>query len=307
MHWVLTISKSFSLTQILQRSQLFLNLPFGSNRALEHLYRVERLSSGHIITLMISQTPAGLVIRTNERLNSKETEEISHKTWRMLRLGENLEAFVERAKRTHALHSVNQKGARILRGTTFFEDLIKSIVLAREAETWQLQRIAWIVDSLGDPLPSNPTHHTFPTPQQLLWGEKILKKRTPTLLADKLIKIAEVFQMEPEHIQKLETQSMPLETCVAEMKQIFNLDDETLGLIMLSLGRYDYIPVSQSAQLHVSQYWHEGREINPQEVRSALADWQPWGGLAYWLWDWTTAPDGTHTLNNEVSHGKLEN
>jgi hypothetical protein len=83
------------------------------------------------------------------------------------------------------------------------------------------------------------------------------------------------------------------------------LNDEVMGLMMLSLGRYDYIPVDQCAQQRVSQYWHDGGSVRPEDVRAAFAPLQPWGGLGYWLWDWREAGNPVESeLGND---GKLEN
>ncbi|MBN1873672.1 MAG: hypothetical protein JXA33_05540 [Anaerolineae bacterium] len=345
MHWLLTVSEPFSLTQVIRRSRWLIYPPFSIDRALDTLYRVERLTTGNTVAMTVSQAPAGLLIHTHERLNGKETEEVSHKTWRILRLGENLQPFFEIARRivTSTISTTSGKspetalnlryGARLLRGGTLFEDIIKAIIITAVPQKQRIHRISWLVEQLGDPLPSNPTRHAFPTPQQLLTGHSLLGQTFTTHIEQQLIQIATCFHEQEEHIQNLTQAEFPLQLLESSLKELLNLSEDisehVMGLIMLSLGRYDYIPIDTEAQRHVSNYWYraegetsitdsrlsgdEGRiatmnnlpSVGPEEIRAVFEPWQPWGGLAYWLWDWTypyhptrymdTHPVVTHT------------
>lgn len=291
MHWTLTVPESFSLPQMIRRSLncdqfQWLQPPFSLNRTKERLNRVERLQSGNTIYLTLSQTPAGLIINTDERLTGKETEEISHKTRRMLRLGENLQPFLDIARHTPGLEKTLHKGAHILRGATFFEDVIKAIILTQEEKARQGQRITWIVDRFGDPLPSNPTRHAFPTPQQMLWGNDVLADVFALDIARKLIRVAEKFHTEAEHIESLTNAERPADTLAADLAKLLNLNPETMGLVMLSLGRYDYIPATLCMQQHFRTF-DKGRRDGQRDTHAMFEPLQPWGGLACWLWDWS--------------------
>ena len=304
MHWILTVPDSFILTQVIQRSQWLLQPPFRLNRAQENLHRVERLASGYTVALAISQVPAGLVLETDERLGSNDREEISHKTWRMLRLGDNLRPFLEIANRTPGLESTIRYGAHLLRGTTFFEDVVKAIIFTMESKAKQGLHLAWIVDRFGDPLPSNPTRHAFPTPRQLIRGEQLLGEMFDPAIATRLITVADKFEEQAPYIAAMTSDDVPLEKLTYNLEQLFELDVTTIGLVMLNLSRYDYIPVDSSARRRVSSHFR-GRKIGSSEIRLMFEPLQPWGGLAYWLWDWSTA----HPLNSalEAPYGKLEN
>ena len=288
MHWILTVPDSFVLTQVIQRSQWLLQPPFGLNRAEENLTRVERLASGQTIALAIAQVPAGLVLETEARLSGKDTEEISHKVWRMLRLDENLHAFLEVANHTPGLEASIRYGVHLLRGTTLFEDVVKSIIFTLEPAARQGARLAWIVDHFGDPLPSNPTRHAFPTPQQLLRGERLLHETLGDKVGQQLAAVAETFDADANAVAMMTGESVPLEQLADNLKQLFGLSESTLSMMMLNLGRYEYIPTDYRAQQRVSKYY-KGRPISPHDIRSMFEPLQPWGGLAYWLWDWATA------------------
>jgi 3-methyladenine DNA glycosylase/8-oxoguanine DNA glycosylase len=305
MHWTLTVPDGFSLSQIIRRSlnceqskleQFRLLLPpFSVNRTKERLNRVERLQSDNTVYLTLSQTPAGLILQTEERLSGKDTEEISHKTRRMLRLGENLRPFLDIARRTPGLETTLQNGAHILRGATLFEDVIKAVILTHEEKAQQGQDIAWIVDRIGDPLPSNPTRHAFPTPEQILSGEHVLRETFAPDFTRKLIRVAEKFCREAERIEALTQEERPADALAARLAKLLSLEPETLGLVMLSLGRYDYIPATLCAQWYTRSS-NNGRRGASRDTRAMFEPLQPWGGLACWLWDWSSA--NTADANN---------
>jgi len=290
MHWTLTIPDSFSLSHMIRRSLNcgqfpLLQPPFSVSRSKERLNRVERLQSGHTVYLTLSQTPAGLVLQTDERLTGSDTEEISQKTRRMLRLGENLQPFLDIARHTPGLETALHNGAHILRGATLFEDVIKAIVLTQEEKTRQGQCITWIVDRFGDPLPSNPTRHAFPMPQQILLGKEELSKVFSSDIASKLIRVAERFHKEGKRIETLTEEKRSTDTLAAELAKLLGLESESLGLVMLNLGRYDYIP----AQCIQQQTFSSDKKAKnmPHDTRAVFEPLQPWGGLACWLWDWS--------------------
>lgn len=292
MHWTLTVPDSFSLSQIIRRSLNcgqfpLLQPPFSVNRTKERLNRVERLQSGNTIYLILSQTLAGLVLQTDERLTGTDTEEISQKTRRMLRLGENLQPFLDVARHTPGLETTLHNGAHILRGATLFEDVIKAVILTQEEKARQGQRITWIVDRFGDPLPSNPTRHAFPIPQQILWGNEVVEKVFTPDIAGKLIRVAEGFHTEGERIEVLAEEKHTTEALATELAQRLDLGPEPLGLVMLSLGRYDYIP-TRCIQQHTRSV-DKGARGAPRNMHAMFEPLQPWGGLACWLWDWSAA------------------
>lgn len=293
MHWTLTVPENFSLPQIIRRSLncerfKLLQPPFSVNRAKEHLHRVERLESGNTVYLILSQTPAGLILHTDERLTGKDTEEISQKTRRMLRLSENLQPFMDMASRTPGLEKILHHGAYILRGTTFFEDVVKAIILTYEEKTQQGQRISWLVDRFGDPLPSNPTRHAFPTPLQLLWGNDVLREVFVPGIAKKLIQAAEQFCAGGERMETLSNGERQTHALAAEVAKLLDLDVKALGLVMLNLGRYDYIPATACMQRRMRPF-DKAKHDDARDPRAMFEPLQPWGGLACWLWDWSSA------------------
>ncbi len=68
MHWILTVSNTFTLDNIITRSRQMLCPPFRVSGNNQYLRRVERLSTAHTIDITITQTATGLVLHTDTRL-----------------------------------------------------------------------------------------------------------------------------------------------------------------------------------------------------------------------------------------------
>ncbi len=285
MEWILTLAETFSLSQILTRSHHLMLAPFEVQASQEILTRVERLSSGHTVTLSLYHSPEGLHLQTRERLTATEAEEVTCKTWRMLRLGENLLPFVNQAAHDPLWGpEIQRAGARFLRGATLFEDLSKALILGYTSPNWGPAHIAWLIAQIGDPLPSNPTRHAFPTPHQILKHQAILSKALGETLGKALGQAAEFFQARGNEVEILANPRIPLELVLRTFNQIPLLNSQALAITMLNLGRYDYIPAAA---------------LNSQAPD--FESWQPWGGLIYWIW--TTSPLSIPQHEGELHHG----
>lgn len=282
MHWVLTIPGDFSLSTLLQRSQQFLLPSFEANQ--EYLERVEQLSSGRIVLLTVSQVPAGLQLTSDQRLTGNETEELSHKTWRMLRLGENFTLFFARFGQDTALRKYLHPDARFLRGATLMEDIVKALLLTQHPQEQGLQRITQLVDHLGAPLPSNPTRHAWPPLDQLDQTAAALQEISGPQCAPTLVKAIDVIHTQEAELELLSQPQIPLETALAAVSKIPGMNDSALALTMLALGRYDYLPIDASARERVSKVWYNGNVVTPEKIKAAFSRWHPWEGLVYWLW-----------------------
>lgn len=285
MEWSLTFSNAFSLAQLIRRSRWFLLPPFEVYHSPERLTRVELLGSGRTVAITLAPDPAGLILSTEARLMGMESEELSRKIWRALRLGENLTPFLELAATHPVLRGALRQGARFLRGTSLFEDVVKALLLASSPSQSGARKVVWLVERVGHPLASNPTRHAFPTPQQVLQNAALLPELGPDL-APALVRAAELFQRESESLEGLADSRLPLRTLVEVLDRLLGLNECAQSLVMLCLGRYDYIPTDECALRRVSMEWPSSYPAGPAEVRAAFEHWQPWGGLAYWLWNW---------------------
>ncbi len=306
MHWVLTVPADFSMRSLLKRSKSLLLPPFSVVR-LQRLERVECLSSGKTLLISLTQVPAGLYLRSDQRLNGAEAEEVSQKVWYMLRLGESFSGFSQVLAEHPVLTRCLTSGYRFLRGSTFFEDLVKAQILVfqnaealgelsfggdvREAAGGRLiqrqQRLTALVDHLGSPLATNPTRHAFPTPEQVFKGKSKVEDVLESELGAVVITTAQRFLEAPNALRELLRRDVPLKTVRQALLAFPGMNASIMGLAMLALGRYDYLPLEEHGQLHR----HAVTDVSNgdlSKIQAVFLRWQPWAGLTYWLWNWQT-------------------
>jgi 3-methyladenine DNA glycosylase/8-oxoguanine DNA glycosylase len=288
MHWLLSTPETFSLRSAIQRSGWLLYPPFHVHTLGTQLYRVERLGATAAVGLTLYQAPAGLVISTESQLSGQEIEEASAKVWRMLRLEENIEPFLRLARHTEHLEATVRIGARLLRGATLFEDVLTAALATHTAgDTLSWDLVAGLVDRLGDPLPSNPTLHAFPTPERVLRDIALLGDLLASPLLDRVEHLARLFHDDSDEIEALVQRSWSADDLAISLTGALQLEAESLGLLMLSLGRYDWIPNDILSQRRMSRFGGGHGMTDADAAREYFARWHPWGGLAYWLWDWS--------------------
>ncbi len=297
MHWLLSIPDDFSLREVIRRSGWLLRPPFHVPPLKGQLTRLESLDGENAIELAVSQAPAGLVLQTTARLSGQEVQGASQRVWRMLRLDEDLRPFLRAVRRSEALTSTARLGARLLRGTTLFEDVLTAV-----GATWEdslhpsFRLVSALVDRLGTPLPANPTLHTFPNPQRILAGRGLLSDVFSPDLTAQILHVARLFA-EDTTFEELIRCSVATDELAHELRRLTGITPPNLGLLMLHLGRYHYVPTDWVARERLRRYRQlpesSSREIATHDVLRFFERWQPWGGLAYWLWDWSKVPELT--------------
>lgn len=291
MHWLLSVPETFSLREVIRRSGWLFIPSLHGKATSDHLYRVEHLRGAITVMLDIYEAPAGLVIHTDPHLSGSEIEEASQKVWRMLRLDENLQPFVRLAAREEHLKSVKRRGACHIRGATLFEDVtLAALVTWNAADRPDFGRVSRLVDRLGIPLPQNPTRHAFPEPARILNNSRQLHNLFGPELAARAHHIATDWEGTKAELSEIAQRPPNADDLAAYLAQRFRLTPEGISLLMLSLGRYDYIPTDDVARRRFARAT-QVKEAAPQDIRAFFERWQPWGGLAYWLWDWSAMPE----------------
>lgn len=305
MNWVLTIPVDFSLCALLKRSKHLLFPPFSVVHR-QRLERVERLSSGKTLLISLTQIPAGLHLRSDQRLSGLEAEEVSQKVWRMLRLGENFSDFSQLCIDHPLLDRCLGSGFRFLRGATLFEDLMKAQILTHGDEPTlrkmscgahkadgssgqQVRCLTALIDHIGSALATNPTRRAFPAPSQVFTNkEKVIEILGPDLGAN-VLTTAERFLEAPNTLAELLHRDMPLEA-VSQMLWTFpGMTSSAVALAMLALGHYDYLPLGDDACAPTDDAIALS-VVSLARVRDLFMGWHPWSGLVYWLWDWEACP-----------------
>lgn len=288
MHWILTTTDTFSLRKTIKQSSWILHAPFRTTHTGDQLLRIERITSHKTVAVVIAQQNQSLVIHTSSNLTGIEIEELTKRARRILSLGENFKPFLNLIKTKPLPIKESIISPTILRGATLFEDVIRATALVWYPEGhFDAYRYSWLVEHFGDPLPSNPTLHAFPNPGQILQGQQTVRDKLNPAVGSAIIHVANVFESQAYKIGAMLNKRIPSLDLSDNLKQLLHLDDTPLSQVMLSLGRYDYVPTDRLARERLSRYWNLEIKPSPVDVLKHFESWQPWGGLAYWLWDWT--------------------
>jgi 3-methyladenine DNA glycosylase/8-oxoguanine DNA glycosylase len=184
----------------------------------------------------------------------------------------------------------------LLRGVDLFEDVTVSTLVTWDSHGMpEFDRVAGLIDRLGFSLPRNPTLHSFPTPERILARAQSLNDVFTPDSVMRLTRVAQTFTTQRARIDLLVRQPIDGSVLASRLAEELLLDEPGVGLLMLYLGRYDYVPTDSIVQRRVGEYWEECVPVPRQEITAFFDRWHPWGGLAYWLWDWSKVPTATTT------------
>lgn len=289
MHLTLSACPPFSLRAVMESHGWSQLPPFSADLQSNALTRVERLSTGQVIELKIQEAKGGVSVELHDRLSSAEREEVGQKVWWMLGLGQDLSAFHTLAREVPQLsHVENQAMGRMLRSPTVFEDMVKVILTTNTSWAGTKRMVEAILTRYGDPLPTDPSRHAFPTPAQLAAAseqdlrEAGLGYRSPFIHA-----LAQQATNGDRNLERFKSDEIPTQKMRKSLMDIKGVGEYAAASMLMLLGRYDYLPVDTWARKLVSHEWYSGEPVGQKEVESAFEEWGQWKGLAYWFWDWS--------------------
>jgi 3-methyladenine DNA glycosylase/8-oxoguanine DNA glycosylase len=280
----------FSLSAVI-RSHGWRGLaPFSANENDNRLSRIERLHSGRVVELVMQEADGGVSVGVPSDLNHRELDEVQHKVKWMLGLDQDLSAFYAVARHEPKLARVEGRAqGRILRSPTLFEDVVKTILTTNTSWAGTIRMVEALVSQHGDPLASDPSRRTFPTPSQVascdvrrLDSTTRLGYRTPSVL-----ELARAVTSGDLQLESLQTTDEPTDQVRARLLEIDGVGAYSAANLLIMLGRYDFIPVDTWARKLVSHEWHNGEPVRSMDVEAAFERWEKWKGLVYWFWDWS--------------------
>jgi 3-methyladenine DNA glycosylase/8-oxoguanine DNA glycosylase len=258
------------------------------------LVRVEQSASGRVVELRIEGAIDGVAVESDTVLDEGERREVKAKVAWMLGLDQDLSAFYALAREEPKLaHVEGQAQGRLLRSPTLFEDVIKTILTTNTTWSGTIRMAEALVSRFGAPLPEDPAHHAFPTPEQLaaadegmLRSEARLGYRAPYVMA--LARAVASGDLTLEALKSRDLATVELRRRLLALKGV---GEYAAANLLMLLERYDFLPVDSWALKLVSHEWYDGGPVSRPEVEAAFAHWGQWKGLAYWFWDWSYLAD----------------
>jgi 3-methyladenine DNA glycosylase/8-oxoguanine DNA glycosylase len=290
MEWTLPARPPFNLHSVTHSHGWIELLPFTAEENGPGFNYIDHLSTGNIVEYAVREASNGVAISVPRRISKVEKEEISRKIVWMLGLDLDFSTFYKLAQSEPKLLSSEQRAqGRVLRSPSLFEDTIKTILTTNTVWGSTKNMVKRLVDTFGSPLLADPSHHSFPTPQQIAASSpeilrSVVKMGYRAPYVHSLSKQIESGDLNLETFKESQQSTPDLRKSLLEIKGVGGY--AAANLLML-LGRYDFIPVDSWALKMVSREWHNGEPVGRPEVEHAFERWGKWKGLAFWLWDWS--------------------
>ncbi len=288
-HLTLPARPPFSLSAVAVSHGWHQLAPFTYDPDTQTLTYIDRLTTGRVIELIITPDPAGVIVTSTDDLKPEETQQIEKQVTWMLGLDLDLSEFHTLARQETRLQRVVKDAAgQILRSTTIFEDLVKTILTTNTTWAGTIRMNRNLVNQFGDPLPGDSIRRAFPTPA-VLAGADVETLRSKTKLgyrASYIHALAQVVEDSSLDLNLLIDGSLPTDELRRYLLAIKGIGPYAAANLLLLLGRYDDLPIDSWALKMVSREWFAGEPIGPAEVNAAFERWGTWRGLVYWFWEW---------------------
>jgi len=238
------------------------------------LSRPERLSSGQIVDIeVIQKSPKQFIVRIGQSGGISENGDVSMFVKRWLSLNWDPKPAASAAKKLSpkVARYIQTGGGRFLRGTTFYEDFVKTVCTMNASWAFTKKTVSRFVEELGD--------GTFPNPIQILnagqdflqntirigYRTKVLIKATDMLLKNKLI----------DESGNGNEKNIRYDNLIA----LWGIGQYAAGHLMVLLHDYSRIPIDSE----VIKYCAETLDLPENEITGFFAKWEDYSFLGYKL------------------------
>lgn len=287
---VLEAQAPFSLPAVVRSHGWVQLAPFSSSDPYHDFRYVDRLQSGRVVTWDVQPRDSGALLSVGGELSPAEQRETEDKARWVLGLDQDLGPFYNVARQEARLAKVVENAAgRILRSPTLFEDTVKTILTTNTAWSGTIRMVRALVDLFGEPSPEDPSRRAFPTPERLAVAdvEALRKEARLGYRAPYVHALADRVARGDLDLEALKTADLPTGELRKELLALKGVGAYAAANLLMILGRTDFIPIDSYALKMVSNEFHGGEPVGPQEVEAAFARWGEWKGMAYWFWEWS--------------------
>lgn len=249
---------------------------------------VERLDSGRVLVLEITESAEGVSVSVPGRLTKQERAEAIGKVRWMFNLDADFSEFYALADREPRLaHCRPGAHGRLLRSSSIFDDIVK-VMLTTNIQWSGTKRLASaLVNYFGEAVKGDPSRKAFPTAARLArTRETTLRALGLGYRAPYLLQLARGVASGRINLDSLLDTARPTDEVRRDLLRLPGIGPYAAATLLGILGRYDYIGVDTEAVSAVSKGFYDGRPAGEKEVNAVFAKWGQFKALAYWFWDW---------------------
>lgn len=236
------------------------------------------------------QMPAGvhLEIWHVDDLNEEDMAELRRRSARILGLRDDLEGFHRLCGGLPGFERVvSENLGRLLRSSTLFEDLIKTLMTTNVNWAGTRRMVRRLVDALGSPLPWDDSQKTFPSVRQIIdKREIVLSDLGLGYRAAYVIDLAEKIEAGNVDLSRWESGELSTDALYRELSALKGFGDYAASSMLMLLGRWERIPVDSWARKLITTHFFEGADVTDAQLREVFSEFGSYRGLAYWFYDW---------------------
>lgn len=262
--------------------------PFYLGKDKKTLTRVEKMQSGKILIWEIENRTNQLHIKINEdrKLTDKEIVEIVQKVEWIYRINEDLTDFYELCRKNEGWSEVvSLQRGRLLRSPSLFEDIIKTILTTNTTWSRTMSMTENVVKYLGENYSDNSEMYAFPTPEAILEkGEEFLNTTVKLGYRSKYIyEFAKDYSNGMYNFEEWLNPNIPTEKVASEINKINGVGPYALSIILMLVGRYDFLPIDSEFKKHVKTKYYPDVTPSKAQMEKIYEEWQEYKFLAYWF------------------------
>lgn len=238
-----------------------------------HLGRAERIESGQVVWVEVTQesTTRFVVEIDIEELALSEQGKILERVTRWLSLQWDPLQVIRLAKRrdSRIARFIEQGGGRFLRGSTFYEDLIKTICTINANWAFTVRMVESLVHQIGN--------QTFPTPVQIVnAGEEVLRRDLK--LGFRARVIAELSHgLLDKHVVDEDGNSIGESISFDDLIKLRGIGQYSASHVAMLCHDFSHIPVDSE----VTHYCGIRYKLDPQDIESFFEPWGEYKFLGY--------------------------
>ena len=266
--------------------------PFRWHNDKSAMQRVELLDNGKVVVLTVTAENADqkiqltINVEADGDISRDELDEVRTKVRWMLKLDEEFAEFYALTARDPELAAKLVSGrGRLLRSSSLFEDVVKTICTTNTNWTQTKGMVARLVALLGEPYPMDPEVHAFPSPKQVAAASEAVFK-TDIRLGYRNAYVLQLGREVAEgrrDLEALKTSDLPYKELKKELKSIKGVGDYAAHTLMMILGRYDEVAFDSELRNFVGKKYGLGRTLTEKEMVAIYEGWGNWKYLAYWF------------------------
>jgi 3-methyladenine DNA glycosylase/8-oxoguanine DNA glycosylase len=219
---------------------------------------------------------------------------------RLMRLDEDLSEFYELAESDRDLHWAGGGAARLIRGQSVFEEVVKTICTTNCSWSATVRMVSTLVEQLGEPAPSAPANgplgRTFPTPavmaaapesfyrDEMRCGYRgAFLRAISSRVASGDIELESMAKTAPDELSDDELQ--------VRLMALPGVGVYAAAHIMLLLGRYSRLVLDSWTRPKYAKL--VGQAKSDRQIQWRFRRFGRFAGLAFWLYvtqDWVNEP-----------------